>query len=141
MLLIFTFSKCPNLRIHLKTNSQEKSNKCKQNDYASSFKYVLREHLKHSGEKSNKCKQCDFKNAHSGNLRRHLKTHNGEKSNKCNQCDYASSQPSNLKIHFKTRSGENAIPILLFFASAGHLRAHLKKHSGQKYKNCHLRWM
>ena len=41
LLLIFIFSKCPKIRIHLKTNSLEKSNKRKQRDYASSFKYVL----------------------------------------------------------------------------------------------------
>ena len=74
-------------------------------------------------------------------MRTHLKMYSGGKSYKCNQCDYASSQPSNLKIHFKTRSGENTIAILLFLALAGHLREHLEKHSGQKYKNCNLRWM
>ena len=46
----------------------------------------------HSGEKSNKCNQCDFASSYASALRAHLKTHSGEKSIKCNQCDYASMQ-------------------------------------------------
>ena len=53
----------------------------------------------HSGEKSNKCKQCDYASSQPGDLRRHLKRHSGEKSNKCNQCDFASSYAGNLKAH------------------------------------------
>ena len=40
-----------------------------------------------SGEKSNKCNQCDYASSWAGNLRTHLKMHSGEKPNKCNQCD------------------------------------------------------
>ena len=36
-----------------------------------------------SGEKSNKCSQCNYASSWAGNLRMHLKTHSGEKSNKC----------------------------------------------------------
>ena len=36
----------------------------------------------HSGEKSNKCNQCDYASSYASNLRAHLKTHSGEKSNK-----------------------------------------------------------
>ena len=66
----------------------------------------LRTHFKiHSGEKSNKCNQCDFASSYASALRTHLKIHSGEKS-KCNQCDYASSDASNLRTHLKTHSGE-----------------------------------
>ena len=34
-----------------------------------------------SGEKSNKCSQCNYASSWAGNLRMHLKTHNAEKSN------------------------------------------------------------
>ena len=52
------WSKVEHLREHLKTHSEEKSNKWNQGDYASSQARTLREHLKtHSGEKSNKCNQ------------------------------------------------------------------------------------
>ena len=61
----------------------------------------------HSGEKTNKCNQCDFASSYAGALRTHLKTHSGEKSNKCNQCDYTSSQTSNLRTHFKMHSGKS----------------------------------
>ena len=33
----------------------------------------------HSGEKSNKCNQCDFASSYASALRTHLKTHSGEK--------------------------------------------------------------
>ena len=57
-------------------------------------KYEFEGHLKrriHSEEKSNKCKQCDYASSQAGNLRTHLKSHSGEKANKCNLCDFASS--------------------------------------------------
>ena len=60
----------------------------------------------HSGEKSNKCNQCDFASSYASALRAHLKTHSGEKPNKCNQCDFASSQAGNLRVHLKTHSRE-----------------------------------
>ena len=59
-----------------------------------------------SGEKSNKCKQCNYASSDLGNLRTHLKMHSREKYEKCNQCDYASSRAGNLRIHLKTHSEE-----------------------------------
>ena len=62
------------------TDGREKSNKCNQCDYESTYAQVLRDHLKtHSGEKPNKCNQCDYASSKTGNLRRHLKTHSVEK--------------------------------------------------------------
>ena len=59
-------------------------------------------HLKtHSGEKSNKCNQCDYASSYVSVLKTHLKMHSGEKPNKCNQCDYASSQASHLRTHLR----------------------------------------
>ena len=63
---------------------------------------------KMSGEKSNKCSQCDFASSWAGDLRIHLKTHIGEKSNKCNQCDFAFTQAGDLRKHLKTHSGEKS---------------------------------
>ena len=57
-------------------------------------------------EKSNKCNQCDYASSYASALRAHLKLHSGEKLNKCNQCDYASSYASALKTHLKIHSGE-----------------------------------
>ena len=80
-------------------------NKC---DYTSTRPSNFKMHLKtHTAEKPNKCKQCDFSFVRASDLRMHLKRHSGEKSNKCNQCDYASSQAGDLRKHLKThRSGE-----------------------------------
>jgi len=55
----------------------------------------------HSGEKSNKCNQCDYASSFASDLRTHLKRHSGEKSNKCSQCDYASIYASTLRTHLK----------------------------------------
>ena len=89
------------------SHSGEKSNKCNQCDFASSYASALRAHLKtHSGEKPNKCNQCDYESLNAGNLKRHLKVHSGEKSNKCNKCDYASSRAGDLRKHLKTHSGK-----------------------------------
>ena len=55
----------------------------------------------HSGEKSNKCKQCDYASSRASSLRQHLKIHSGEKSNKCNQCDYVCTNLSSLRTHLK----------------------------------------
>ena len=61
--------------------------------------------------KSKKCSQCNYASVHAGNLKMHLKTHTaralkvdsiihaGEKANKCNQCDYESIQAGNLRTH------------------------------------------
>ena len=98
-----------NLRIHLKTHSEEKSNKCNQYNFASSQAGDFRRHLKtHFGEKSNKYNQCDFASTQAGNLRIHLITHSGEKSNKCNQCNITSTWPANMWIHSKSHSGKKS---------------------------------
>ena len=43
------------------------------------------------GEKSNKCNQREYSSSYANALRAHLKTHSGEKLNKCNQCGNVSS--------------------------------------------------
>ena len=91
-------SQASHLRRHFKTHSGEKSNKCNQCDYASSWVDAL---ITHSGEKTNKCNQCDFASSQARLLSQHLKTHSGEKPNKCIPCDFACSRPSFLRIHMK----------------------------------------
>ena len=107
----YASSYASNLRVHLKTHSGEKSNKCNQCDYASSDASNLRVHLKtHIGEKSNKCNQCDFASSEEGNLRRHLKTHSGVKSNKCNWCFHLCVQLTDIKKH----NNENATNLNMY---------------------------
>ena len=66
-------------------------------------------------------------------------TDNVIKSNKCNQCDYASSRAGHLRTHLKTHSGErsnkcNQCNYASSYSSA--LRVHLKTHSGEKSNKC-----
>ena len=61
------------------------------------------------------------------------------KSNKCNQCDYASNNAGHLRQHLRTHSGEKPNKCnQCDFASyqASDLRRHLKKHSGEKSNKC-----
>ena len=62
-------------------------------------------------------------------------TDNLIKSNKCNQCNYASSRAGHLKQHLKTHSGEKSKKCnQCDFTSyqKGDLRRHLKRHSAEK---------
>ena len=62
-----------------------------------------------------------------------------EKSNKCNLCDYASSQAGHLRAHLKTHSGEksNKCNQCDFACSdPSSLSKHVKRHAGQKPNKC-----
>ena len=98
---------CPFQEVSMRAiNNGEKSKKCNQCDYTSSWAASLRTHLKtHSGEKTNKCSQCEFASFRPDYLRSHMKKHFADKSNKCNQCDFASSYARALKTHLKIHIG------------------------------------
>ena len=127
-----------NLRVHLKTHSKEKSNKCNQCSFTTSMAQYLKKHSKihiHSEDKSNRCNQCSYSTSEAGYLRKHLKTHDGKKSNKCNLCDFASSWAGNLKMHMKRHSGKNLNKCnQCNFSShvVGDLRKHLKRRHWQR---------
>ena len=58
-----------------------------------------------------------------------------EKSNKCNLCDYATSNAGHLRTHLKMHSGEktNKCNQCDYASSrASDLRTHLKTHDGEK---------
>ena len=62
-----------------------------------------------------------------------------EKSNKCYQCDSSFSQAGHLRTHMKTHSGEKSNKCnQCDYASsqASYLRIHLKTHSGEKPNKC-----
>ena len=159
---IIQFSKNDRIRILFgfpKIHSGEKSNKCKQCEYAVLHAYHSSEHLNtHRKEHFHKCEQCDlafliqeilgrickrtdkcnhckYAQYQTGNLRTQMKMHSGEKLNQCNQCDYVYSDPSTLRTHLKRYSGNKSNKCnQCNFASTwpANLRMHLKSHSGEK---------
>ena len=112
------FKSASALKIHLKTHSGEKPNKCNQcvfvSSQASNLKKKqlamdltgsLRRHLKtHSGENQINEANVTMPRLRQVNWKKHLKMHSGEKSNNCNTCNYASSRRGDLKTH----SGEKS---------------------------------
>ena len=62
-----------------------------------------------------------------------------EKSNKCNLCDYASSHAGHLRTHMKMHSGEksnNCNQCDFACSDPSSLKRHLKRHSGEKANKC-----
>ena len=60
-------------------------------------------------------------------------------AHKCNQCEYTSSQVGHLRVHLKIHTGEklNKCNRCDFASSlAGSLRRHLKTHSGERSNKC-----
>ena len=71
-------------------------------------------------------------------------TNNATKSNKCNQCDYASSRAGHLREHLKRHSGEkfNKCKQCDFASSyARALRDHLKTYCGENPQKMQLVWL
>ena len=86
---------------------------------------------------------CDQTNGKYFNLKdvKFLKKTTGivVKSKKCNQCDYASSHAGHLKTHLKTHSGEKSHKCKqceYVSSQEGILRRHYKTHSGEKSNKC-----
>ena len=70
------------------------------NKYSSNSDAIVKVAIKETniGEKTNKCNQCKYVSSWTSALKTHLKIHSGEKSNKCNQYDYASSQEGHTNL-------------------------------------------
>ena len=100
----------------------------------------------HSGEKSNKCSQCNYASSWAGNLKMYLKTHSGGKSNRCNKCDLVSNPTRwSLLLHlgFSIQATEKYSTVLQYIkcsrcdcSHACSLRKHLKTHTGEKTNKC-----
>ena len=102
---IIQFSKNDRIRILFgfpKIHGGEKSNKCRQCEYAALHAYHSSEHLNtHSREHFHKCEQCDLAfliQEICGRICKH--------TDKCNHCKYAPYQTGNLRTQMKMHSGK-----------------------------------
>ena len=78
-----------NMKVHMKTHSNEKQYKCNQCTYATAYQHHMKNHLKtHSGEKLFQCEQCNYSALLASSLKIHLRKHSGEKPYDCDQCTY-----------------------------------------------------
>ena len=83
-------------------HSREKSNKCKQCEYAVLHAYHSSEHLNtHSRENFHKCEQCDL-----AFLIQEILGRIWKRTDKCNHCKYAQYQTGNLRTQMKMHSGK-----------------------------------
>ena len=74
----------------------------------------------------------DIKDANETILKKYI--FDVKKSNKCNQCDFVASRAGHLRLHLKTHSGEklNKCNQCDYASSCAHnLRTHLKTQSGE----------
>ena len=82
---------------HLKTHSGEKSSKCNQCEFASSYVNSLRGHMKIHNREKIECEMCEFKTSKRVEFERHTKScHN------CGQCEFKTENQNDLIIHRKT---------------------------------------
>ena len=68
-----------NFKVHMMTDTGEKTYKCDLCDYSSTQPCNLKVHMmNHTREKPYKCDLCDYRSTRSGDLIKHMITHTGK---------------------------------------------------------------